>query len=180
MSFFFLSCHGDKICTTGVKYTSYWYTRPTNLKVNALFPELPYTSHTHFSSPSKHYRLGGSPTLAELGGVTGPSLLWANDFELYWFSIDLYHLFLSLVLTLMEISKCLHSNFGPVLCRYFTSLLPLYIVYVWHLCESSDSAMGKSNPNNEEACCPVSQNEYPLRYYTKTEWGSINRIVYTG
>lgn len=23
MSFFFLSCHGDKICTTGVKYTSY-------------------------------------------------------------------------------------------------------------------------------------------------------------
>lgn len=70
--------------------------------------------HTHFSSPSKHYRLGGSPTLAELGGVTGPSLLWGSDFELYWFSIDLYHLFLSLVLTLMEISKCLHSNFGPV------------------------------------------------------------------
>lgn len=101
--------------------------------------------HTHFSSPSKHYRLGSSPTLAELGGVTGPSLLWGSDFELYWFSIDLYHLFLSLVLTLMEISKCLHSNFGPVLCRYFTSLLPLYIVYVWHLCESSDSAMGKSN-----------------------------------
>lgn len=117
--------------------------------------------HIHFSSPSKHHRLGGSPTLAELGGATGPSLLWGNDVELYWFSIDLYHLFLSLVLTLMEISKCLHSNFGPVFCRYFTSLLPLYIVYVWHLCESSDGAMGKSNSNNEEI---------PSLLSSTTEW----------
>lgn len=31
-------------------------------------------------------------TLAEPAGVTEPSLVLDNDTELYWFSIDLYHL----------------------------------------------------------------------------------------